>query len=1259
MRDALFEHQRVTLISEANARRTRTFTIKKVLGSGSSCIAYRATDEDSKLPVVVKECFPYNAAVREKNGTITWNTADDEARAKERFCTAFEMQRQIQSADETMNTSVHLIDSLYFGCNTLYTVSDIQNTQTYDLVPDSSLQQVLTTARSIARVIGRYHARGLLHLDIKPQNILIDPDTRDKVLLLDFDSVVHKSDTIRPGMSISYTHEYAAPELLQGKRNKLCGATDIYSVGAVMFSRIMGRTPTADDRGTFSDWDFTDHPFFKRLSNKAHRLTKELLKKSLSASIRARYQSATELIAALDDLIEESDPKRRHLNSTYTHSRNYFTGRAVELSQIHTTFSSGKRAVFINGMGGIGKTELALRYAEQYKSEYDVIAFGRFNDSLDGLFKSSDFISIENDAEGMPTLDTIRGLVDERTLLIIDNFDAEADSRLDAVLSLKCNLMFTSRYSFEEVYGNDSAIAHISIGELSVQEQSALFERECGQMLNDDERGIVQLILKEISGYTLLIPLIAKTFKKGDYTISEMQQRIYDARVRIHHHKDSVLSDSTYAILCEVLNMAGLSEEETHVVRSLALLGGIVIERKEFDAWLGGKYLNVINELADKNWVQRQGLGVNAKVSLHKVIAEVAQSVLKPDFGNCEWAYSLCLAESLKLGISEEHKQLEYWQIPKECKRNSDHTTPIIEAVVREKKAKLLITILNSVDFSISGNLLAAIEILSSVILDIRFIDDCFSIDISIINDEMLVEPLLSLLCSIVSAQHFSEVSGKLRYDAHRMQSTMYTAKRLNGFTAYEGHPQYETQGTPALINKATESLIAAEKALESIENISRLEKDELLLRLAMPVVTYALHSGVLEFLHLYGYDDASWIASDSFFKQIFAILNKTKSFDEHTLAFGKENSNYCSDGIFPFSDEFYSRRDEYIKEAKIWGNMERYGYHSDGYSEEDYKKDRSYSAWLDGAFFLSELETRQEDEYLEELMVDKHTRKEDKAELLLLEVSHLGFEPYHISNNDNWVQICIKNKGVARKYMNYIAPLIDELLTENESNYFSIFAFKRYYKQAILLAWCEDNKNENSIDFLMSKFCSHAEIYINDDDDEMTICDCACDVFDNLIELGFEFSAKKLIGRIIIVMEAVIQNCCKTDDRYCSRLNALISLVNCTGDLHSIQRYTHECIGVLDLQLQSDSISKEQRYDIIDSLIKHAERINDETVIVHYSKLRILSLESELHSCDINDQRYNLLESLICHAERINDVEKIKRYKAELKRLLGLGFEI
>jgi len=641
MRNELLKKQIITLTSEATPKQTRTYEIVETLGNGFSCIAYHAIDSISGIPVVLKECFPCKSAYRAQNGSVTWNSAHDEEHAKSRFQIAFKRQVEIQSSDDLMNTNTHLIDGLYSGNSTLYTLTDLQNTKTYDNVTDISLQDIFKTAKALAVAVGKYHAKGLLHLDIKPQNILVYPETREMIRLLDFDSIIRKDELSSSDTVISYTHEYAAPELLQGKRNKVCDATDIYSIGAVVFSKIFGCVPSAEDRGTFSEWDFFDNNLFKKLSNKVHRLTKELLRKTLSASIRGRYQSTDGLIEILSILIDESAPSKRHLNSTYTTSRNYFVGRVSELNQIHSAFTSGKHTIFLSGMGGIGKTELALHYAEQYKANYDVIIFGRYNDSLKQLFQSPEFISIENDAEGSLSINSIRGLVDEHTLIIIDNFDQKTDSMLDSVLSLKCKIIFTSRNSYEQIYSNDSTVEHSNINDLLIHEQVALFEHECGRKLSDGEKETVKTILHEIHGYTLLIPLIAKTYKNDDYTLGEIQQRINDAGlmgasvVDVNHHKDSTISANLYSILCEVLNMASLSEGEIYVMRSLALLSGITIDRKEFNAWLGGKYKNSVNLLVEKNWVQLQGFGESARISLHKIVGDLVCNELKPNLENC------------------------------------------------------------------------------------------------------------------------------------------------------------------------------------------------------------------------------------------------------------------------------------------------------------------------------------------------------------------------------------------------------------------------------------------------------------------------------------------------------------------------------------------------------------------------------------------------------------------------------------------------
>jgi hypothetical protein len=650
MRNALKMNQTLKLISDIDISRTRTFIISEELGSGASCIAYRAIDADNKIPVVIKECFPHSKANRETEGKVTWNSVAEEGRAKERFKSSYKMQLKIQSSDDLRNTSTQLIDGLYSCNNTLYTITNLDNTNTYNNVKDVSMQEVFKTAKALSLAAGKYHKHGLLHLDIKPQNILIYPGTREMIRLLDFDSVVKKNDTTRADIPLSYTLEYAAPELLQGKRNRLCDATDIYSIGAVIFNRVFGRAPTSEDRGTFSDWDFADNALFNRLSNKTKRLVKELLRKTLSASIKKRYQDTDELIEMLNVLIYESDPNKRYLNSTFFPSPNFFTGRNEELKQIHNAFTSGKRAVFLYGMGGIGKTELALHYAEQYSADYDVIAFGRYNDSLENLFKTREFISIENDAERALGIDAIRALVDERTLLLIDNFDVETDPKLNEMLSLKCKLLLTSRYSFKDIYSNETTISHIPIGEMPIHEQVLLFEHECGRSLTKEEHGVVLSIFREFEGNSLAIPLIAKLYQKDDLSLNDIKQQTQDygikglSSVKVRHYKDAVISDSIYNHYCGVLDMFRLSEDEKRVISAISLLHGGT-NSSVLISVLGNQHKDAINSLVDKHWVKQSATSQDnqKRVSLHNIIRCVARDMLKPHVKDCGWVYKLWL----------------------------------------------------------------------------------------------------------------------------------------------------------------------------------------------------------------------------------------------------------------------------------------------------------------------------------------------------------------------------------------------------------------------------------------------------------------------------------------------------------------------------------------------------------------------------------------------------------------------------------------
>ena len=117
--------------------------------------------------------------------------------------------------------------------------------------PSSEL--VVKLGGQIATALAVAHAAGIIHRDIKPENIMVRADGYVKVLdfglarLIPIKSTQLTADTISVSGALVGTARYMSPEQMRGET--VSGASDVFSLGLVLYELATGRHPFGADTG--------------------------------------------------------------------------------------------------------------------------------------------------------------------------------------------------------------------------------------------------------------------------------------------------------------------------------------------------------------------------------------------------------------------------------------------------------------------------------------------------------------------------------------------------------------------------------------------------------------------------------------------------------------------------------------------------------------------------------------------------------------------------------------------------------------------------------------------------------------------------------------------------------------------------------------------------------------------------------------------------------------------------------------------------
>jgi eukaryotic-like serine/threonine-protein kinase len=145
------------------------------------------------------------------------------------------------------------------------------------------------------------HRRGVIHRDIKPQNVIIDTDEReDNVKVADFGIARSGSSEITEVGAIMGTAQYLSPEQAQGRQ--VSAASDLYSIGIVLFEMLTGRAPFDGDSAVAVALKHVSQPVpsLRGLRPEVSPQLEAVVMKALAKDAGERYADAESFIRDLD-----------------------------------------------------------------------------------------------------------------------------------------------------------------------------------------------------------------------------------------------------------------------------------------------------------------------------------------------------------------------------------------------------------------------------------------------------------------------------------------------------------------------------------------------------------------------------------------------------------------------------------------------------------------------------------------------------------------------------------------------------------------------------------------------------------------------------------------------------------------------------------------------------------------------------------------------------------------------------------------------
>lgn len=262
------------------------YELQELIGEGGMAVVYRALDRRLNRKVAVK-------IMRDEMA------ADEEV--KRRFSAESQAVAMLSHPNIVAVYDVSHNDQIEYIVMEL--IDGITLKQYMDRRGILSWKEAVHFSKQIARALGHAHERGIIHRDIKPQNIMLLRDGTIKVAdfgIASLENELQEND----GQAVGSIH-YIAPEQARGELPD--ARSDIYSLGVVMYEMMTGEVPyTGDTLGEIAVKHMNAVPKpIHELNLDLPEVLEEIISRAMAPNLADRYQTAAELADDLEQLSRE------------------------------------------------------------------------------------------------------------------------------------------------------------------------------------------------------------------------------------------------------------------------------------------------------------------------------------------------------------------------------------------------------------------------------------------------------------------------------------------------------------------------------------------------------------------------------------------------------------------------------------------------------------------------------------------------------------------------------------------------------------------------------------------------------------------------------------------------------------------------------------------------------------------------------------------------------------------------------------------